>query len=193
MQERNKGTVVLLRQNSSDSVSRINDSTPVMLRNDGDSTRLESRFYRMTRVRAILTNSLNIWLTNPVCLHTNKLAFLASVMIISANLLFCLCLLVVLCYILRIKWSTNTEVEVRFCFSLSGQQWKRHLNSLSWFKVAFAYYDRWSWQSASFFYFRSIPEMNGVCFLHPNQKLNLKMQSKSEKQILLKLKACHWH
>jgi len=60
MQERNNGTVVLLRQNSSDSVTRINDSTPVMLRNDGDSTRLESRFYRMTRVRAILTNSLNI-------------------------------------------------------------------------------------------------------------------------------------
>jgi len=94
---------------TSDSVTRVSDSTRITIFGDSDSTRvklkkcwLESsrvtfftewldsiRVISMTRVRVIFTKSLSLWQRNPGRLHTKKCAFLSSMMIkIGANFLF---------------------------------------------------------------------------------------------------------
>jgi len=91
------------------------DSTQVEWHWETMVTRLESRFYRMTRIESshnqcvqtwvsvIFTKSPKIWLTKLVRLHTKKWAFCASVMInIGANFLFWLCFLTGLIRSLRV-------------------------------------------------------------------------------------------
>jgi len=92
--------IFLCRYASSDSVTRVNDSTRVTSFGDSDSTRvtlkkivtrLDSSHSQWleTRVRVIFTKSLSSWWTNPVRLHTKKWGFFASVMIkIGENFLF---------------------------------------------------------------------------------------------------------
>jgi len=63
----------------------------------------------------------------------------------------------VLLFILGIKSSVppNTEVDMRLCFLLRGQQDTIHQTHCR----GLIYCILWSWQSISYFYFGSFPEM----------------------------------
>jgi len=145
---------------SSDSMTRVNDSTWVMICGDSDSTwsrwekwwldpshifhkmtRLESQ--SMTRVRFIFTISLSSWWTNPVRLHTKKWAFYASVTIkIGANFLFCLSS----CAMLHFKDQVSPpciEVDLKPCFHWEVSR-AQYIDTLSLFNVVFTYRDHGS-------------------------------------------------
>ena len=125
------------RLTTSDSVTRINDSTRLESRFLVTWTRvtlrkmvtqLESCFHRMTRldsshnqwletrVRVIFTKSLSSWWTNPRRLHTKKWAIFASVMItIGGNFLFCLFSRSMLHFQDQVS-PTCIEGDLRLCF-----------------------------------------------------------------------------
>jgi len=136
---------VQMLQSNSDSVIRVNDSTRVTIFGDSDSTGVTLRIMltrlelqSMTRVRVIFTKSRSVWRTNPVCLHTKKWAFFASVMIkIGANFLFWLSRRAMPHFKDQVS-PTCIEVDLRLHFHCSREQ---YIDTLSWFNVVFAYRD----------------------------------------------------
>ena len=139
---------------TSDSVTRVNDSTRVTIFGDSDSTRVTLRkmvtrlksshvFHRMTRlesqsitrVRAIFTKSLSSWWTNPLRVHLKKWAFLLQWWSRLAQI-FCFTCLVVLYYILWIKRPNmhRGRPETLFHWRVSRAQ---NIDTLSWFNSVF--------------------------------------------------------
>ena len=103
------------RRLGSDSVTRVNDSTQ------------------------------SFWLTNPVCLHTNKWSFFGLVMIkIGANFLFRLSSRVML-YPYGQVFITCTKVDLRFAFHWGARRAQyRPIDTSSWSNQVFAYHDNGS-------------------------------------------------
>ena len=149
---------------TSDSVTRVNDSTRVTIFGDSDSnrvtlrkmvTRLESLFYKMTRFvsshsqwletrfRVIFTKPLSSWWTNPLRLHSKKWAVFVSVMIkIGSNFLLCLSSRSMLPFKDQVS-PPCTEVDLRLCFQW-GVSRAQYIDTLSWFNAVFAYRDHGS-------------------------------------------------
>jgi len=122
--------------------------TRLTFRKDGDSTRLESCFSQNDSVESVIfTKSLSSWWTNPVCLHTKKLVFFASVMFkIGANFLFFLSC----CFMLQFEdqvSTTCTELQLRLFFHWWASR-AQYVDTLSWFNEVFAYCDHGSWPHA---------------------------------------------
>jgi len=116
-------------ENTSDSVSRVNESTRVTIFSDSDSTRVTLRkmmtrdmfFLKWlrsshnqwleTRDRVIFTKSLSLWWANPVRFHTKEWALFASVMFeIGASFMFWLSSRAILPFKDQVS-PTCTEVE----------------------------------------------------------------------------------
>jgi len=128
-------TVLPSPADTSDSVTRVIDSTRVMIFGNSDSTRvrlrkmvtrIESRFHRMTRLesQSMTRDSSQSHfckiseplINKPSFLHTKKWSFFGPVMIqIAANFLFRLSSRVIL-YPKGQVFITCTEVDLRFAF-----------------------------------------------------------------------------
>jgi len=136
----------------SDSVTRVNDWTRLDSSHDfwwlgldsshveknGDSTQvtyftecLESSHNQWLESESFLQN-LSLWWANTVCLHTNKWAFFALVILnIGANFLFPLSSRAMLPFKVQVS-PTITETDLRFCFSIMGQQ-----GTINWHLIVF--------------------------------------------------------